>query len=59
METSIENYRKLKKQFIDNLVENDIKTEQRIMETKENELKFLLRINDMNRKSTNKDLENM
>jgi hypothetical protein len=47
METSIENYKKLKKKYFSQLVEKDIKTEQKVMENKENELKFLLKLNDM------------
>jgi hypothetical protein len=47
MENSIENYKKLKKQFIENLFENEIKSEQKMMETKENELRFLLKINNL------------
>jgi hypothetical protein len=40
MEISIENYKKLKKKYIENLLENGIKEEQKVMETKENELNF-------------------
>jgi hypothetical protein len=60
MENSIENYKKLKKKYIDTLFENEMKEEQKVMETKENELKFLLRINERKRSNTmqmNKDLE--
>jgi hypothetical protein len=63
MEISIENYKKLKKKYIENLFENEIKEEQKVMETKENELKFLLKINQtkkvQNTNFDNRDLEDV
>ena len=60
MQTSIENYKKLKKKFIDNLFFNEISQEQKIIGKKESELKNLRELAFKKEiKNSNRDLNNV
>ncbi len=60
MQTSIENYKKLKKKFIDNLFSHEISQEQKVIVKKENELKHLRELAFKKEiKNNNMDLNNL
>jgi hypothetical protein len=57
MHKSIDNYKKLKKKFIDNYIHNEIIEEQKIIDNKENELNKLKDITI--RKNKNQDITDL
>ena len=59
MHKSIDNYKKLKKKFIDNYIQNEIIEEQKVIENKENELNKLKDISIRKNKNRNQDITDL